>query len=191
MSSSIRPPSRDEKARTLFMQLGSIEDLAADRRGRFWKLQGLDGESDAASCRITSADVGPEAVQEIQQADHERVVVAARERRRRQLEERAAILAAQQATKQPTTLPAHVQEQLDRDEERRRALLEMHCYTTWMQLVEIGRSAQIPIALGERRLGVAVAETMETKRSNAAGSKAKGKRNRSASPKESGSHRKA
>lgn len=170
--------TQEARARNLFLHCGESDSL--DRRGRFWRLQGLSGEEAAVSNRLTAADVGPDAVQEIQKADHERIVVTARERRRRQLEERAAAIAAQQASQRvPTSLPAEVQERLDRDEERRRSLLETHYYTQWLQLVEMGRAAQIPIALGERRLGAAVAATIETKRATATGNK---KRNRSASP---------
>ena len=114
--------------------------------------------------------IGPDAVEEIQTRDKERIISTVRERRRRQLEARAAELAALELAKQvPTELSGEVLDKLNSQEQRRRQLLEAMSNTQWVHVVEIGRAAQISIALGERAVGRTIASST-AKRTTSAGS---------------------
>src|SRR3989338_87881 len=85
------------------------------------------------------------------------MIAAVKERRKRQLDERAALLAAREEAKnkreEVQTLSGELLDKLNAQEQRRRALLVAMSNTQWLHVVEIGRAAQISIALGERHVG--------------------------------------
>jgi hypothetical protein len=146
---------REEKARSLYMRVGDPD--AAKRRGRLWA---RDAFADAVArvVGVAAADVGPDAVDDVQTADRDRVVAAVRERRRLQLQERAAALRAAQlaaaaAASEKAELAAALAVPLAAQEARHRALLEASSFAQWARAVDAGRAAQVSIALGERSMG--------------------------------------
>jgi hypothetical protein len=100
------------------------------------------------------------------------MVAAVKERRRRQLEDRAALLAEREAAKKQReevqTLSGDVLDKLNAQEHRRRELLVAMSNTQWLHVVDIGRAAQISIALGERHVGrtLAASTAKRTQRRN-------------------------
>lgn len=198
-------PSFADKARSLYIHIGDADDrplvsknaFMADRRqtsspsrGTFLKFHGIPESefenTNASSSRgrgIGAGDmskIGPDAVDEIQTRDKERIITTVRERRRRQLEERAAVLAEREAAKLlPKELSGEVLEKLNVQQERRRQLLEAMSNTQWVHAVEIGRAAQISIALGERMVGRTIAAATAKRTTSSSSAKT---RKASASP---------